>query len=76
MKLTINGQEVEIKVKDSNGKYNPEATVFFLNDISLHFNYAETYLNCQGYQASANRAGKIGHDIFNALNEAGAYNKV
>lgn len=77
MRLTINGAEVEIKVK---GKYssraNKQDTMFFLNTLSIWASEAANHYRYEGAEALEKDARTCGMDIYNALDAAGLYNGI
>lgn len=75
MKLTIDGQEVEIKVKNKDGKVTTEETMYFLNSLALTFFYASQHQTGNGYIVSARRSEKCRSDIYKALEQNGFYSE-
>lgn len=76
MKLTIDGQEVEIKVKDNNGKVSTVETMSFLNNLSLTFYHASLHLTGNGWIASAKACEKCRSDIYTVLEQNGFYSEL
>lgn len=74
MTLTINGYEVEIKVKDKgNNRFNKKDTMLFLNSLSLMFDYScERNIN-KGYDSLAERDRKSSNEIYDFLYSLGYY---
>lgn len=74
MKLTINGAEVEIKVKGRySEKYNKEDTMYFLNTMCGAFGDSAQIRNMIGLNAIAKESEEIKHDIYNHLEGLGFY---
>lgn len=74
MKLTINGAEVEIKVKDKySEKYNKEDTMYFLNSLAIAYRNSAEWESRIGCPAIAEESEEIRQDIFNYLEGLGFY---
>lgn len=71
MKINVNGYEVEITAK-LNGD-NDDATLFFLNDLSIAFQNSCIYNTTTGFDALANRDKKTSAELFDICHKAGLY---
>ena len=80
MKLFIDGNEVEIKVRSMYlGKKNAtqKDTMSFLNTILCELNHADEYiLQRHGEQHKRNPARRMADDIYNQLDAVGYYDSV
>ena len=73
MKLTLNGYDVEIKVK-RNGRANNEETKYLLNEIALFADNSSRYYESEGANALAKRSQDFSDEIYTFLDEQGFYN--
>ena len=77
MKIEIMGYEVEVKAKDkiTSEKFNKADTEYFLNDMVLVLHAAATFYQGQGIEVWHKKYSKASDDLFQALKEAGTYDK-
>lgn len=75
MTLTIDGIEIEIKVK-KNGRTNANATKNFLNELACVYMDHSDQLHKEGYHAYAKGETRKQHDIHAALDALGYYDDV
>ena len=74
MKLSINGYEVEIKVKrEGEKKANAAATKMLLNTLIEYSYMAYDQFRDDGHYGLAEGALKVGNDIYDALENEGFF---
>ena len=74
MKLIIDDFEVEVKAKFEGGeRYNKEATLFFLNHLSMLASAARKHFESEGAYALADDAERVRSQLFKFCDDKGVY---
>ena len=72
--IKIGAFEVEVKASlEGNGKANNKDTIYFLNELSLVYQYAAELNKLQGYDGHAKDFKSKSDEIFQFLKKIGVY---